>query len=87
MQGQSHKGGKDEDRAMLPCGDKGLSAQEETASLDISLEQEVQTHQVGGLDTLWETVAPAWSLFSYDIQSYQKRNCTCTTTMESLRKW
>lgn len=52
MQGQTHKGGKDEDRAMFPHGDKGLSAQEGTAFLDISFEQEEDTHEGGSLDTL-----------------------------------
>ena len=59
MQDQTHKGGKDEDRATFPHGDRGVSAQKGTASLDISLEQEKETHQGGGLDTLREPVAPA----------------------------
>lgn len=53
MQDQTHKGGKDEDRAMFPHGGRGLSAQEVIASLDISLEQEKETYQGGGLGTLW----------------------------------
>lgn len=70
MQDQTHKGGKDEDRAMFPHGDRGLSEQEKTASLDMSLDQRKETHQGRGLGILWEPVAPACSsLLSYDFQS------------------
>lgn len=72
---------------MFPHGDRDLSAQEGTASLDISIEQEKETHQGGGLDTLWAPVALAWSfLFSYDFQSYQRRNCTHTTRGDSTKE-